>query len=58
MLNNSSLADEDTQLPPYKIILLGKGQAGKTKLLVRYIYGNYTDKGVMTAMIDCSYKKR
>ena len=58
MLNNSSLADEETLAPPYKIILLGTGQAGKTKLLVRYIYANYTDKGLMTAMIDCSYKKR
>lgn len=45
-------------VPPYKIILLGKGQAGKTKLLVRYIYGSYTDKGMLTVMIDCSYKKR
>ena len=58
MLNNSSLADEDSLIPPYKIILLGKGQAGKTKLLVRYIYGSYTDKGMLTVMIDCSYKKR
>jgi GTPase SAR1 family protein len=58
MLNNSSIAEEESLMTPYKIIILGKGNTGKTKLLVRYIYGSYTDTGVMTMMIDCSYKKR
>lgn len=57
MMPISSLSDEET-LPQYKIILLGKSKAGKTKLLVRYLYGSYEDSGVSTLMVDCSYLKK
>lgn len=36
----------------YKIIILGKASAGKTKLLTRYKYGNYVDEGAPTVMVD------
>lgn len=54
MMPNSTLSEEDNQ-PYYKIIVLGKSKAGKTKLLVRYIFKSYQDFGVATAMVDCSY---
>lgn len=38
--------------------MLGKSQAGKTKLLVRYLFGSYEDAGTQTVMVDCSYLKK
>lgn len=52
----STLSEEDC--PLFKVILLGKTQAGKTKLLTRYLYGNYQDSGIATPMVDCSYQKK
>lgn len=42
-------------MPSYKVIILGMGSAGKTKLLTRYKYGNYADEGTQTAIIDCTF---
>ena len=53
----SNLSEEDST-PSYKIIILGKSAAGKTKLLVRYLYKTYEDAGNVTVMVDCSFKKR
>jgi len=53
---NSSLSEEEK--PTYKIIILGKSAAGKTKLLVRYLYETYQDAGNVTVMVDCSFKTR
>ena len=53
----SNLSEEDST-PTYKIIILGKSAAGKTKLLVRYLYQTYSDAGNVTVMVDCSFRKR
>ena len=58
-MNRSSIGEEQlVELPSYKIIILGEGAAGKTKLLYRYIYGSYSDVGNQTAMVDCTFMKR
>lgn len=49
-MNISLLEDED--LPNYKIIIVGRTQSGKTKLLTRYKFGNYTDDGAITLGVD------
>lgn len=53
----SNLSEEDST-KTYKVIILGKSAAGKTKLLVRYLYRTYEDAGNVTVMVDCSFKKR
>jgi small GTP-binding protein len=53
----STLSEEDSA-NTYKIILLGKSAAGKTKLLVRYLYQTYQDAGNTTVMVDCSFRKQ
>lgn len=57
---SSLIDDESSILPSYKIIILGMGEAGKTKLLTRYKYGNYVDEGSQTMIIDCTsvYKNK
>jgi small GTP-binding protein len=52
----STLSEEEC--PQYKVILLGQSQAGKTKLLVRYLFGSYEDSGIQTHMVDCSYVRK
>lgn len=49
---NISLIEDDDDLPTYKIIIVGKTKAGKTKLLTRYRFGNYTDAGSITVGVD------
>jgi GTPase SAR1 family protein len=48
----SSLAEEESFLPSYKIIILGKAAAGKTKLLTRYRYGTFEETRNATLMVD------
>jgi small GTP-binding protein len=48
----------ESLMPTYKVIVLGLSQAGKSKLLTRYIYGCFEEKGTSTYGIDCSYVKR
>ena len=49
-MNVSELEEED--FPNYKIIIVGKGKAGKTKLLTRYKFNTYEDQGTMTVGVD------
>ena len=56
MVNVSELDDED--LPSYKVIILGKGKIGKTKLLTRYKFGTYEDQGTTTIGVDHFTVKR
>ena len=51
MMNTSLLEDED-ELRSYKIIIVGKSKSGKTKLLTRYKFGNYSDDGAITVGVD------
>jgi GTPase SAR1 family protein len=43
---------DESSVPTYKVIIIGKTQSGKTKLLTRYKYGTYIDEGVTTAGVD------
>ena len=55
MVNVSELekeAEDGEELSNYKVIIVGKTQVGKTKLLIRYKYGTYGDKGVTTIRVD------
>lgn len=57
----SSFKDEDnleSTMPTYKVILLGASSAGKSRLLMRYIYDTFQEKCPSTYGIDCSYVKR
>jgi small GTP-binding protein len=57
----SSFKDEDHLeciVPTYKVIVLGGSSAGKSKLLMRYIYGTFQERHTSTYGIDCSYVKR
>jgi len=57
----SSFNDEDhleCTLPTYKIIVLGASSAGKSKLLMRYIYDIFQEKQGSTYGIDCSFVNR
>lgn len=49
---NISLFEDEDELPNYKIIIVGRTQAGKTKLLTRYKFGNYSDDGSITIGVD------
>jgi len=40
----------------FKVVLLGEGRVGKTSLLVRYIYGSYSDRQQST--IQASYLEK
>lgn len=37
----SSLNEEESFLPSYKLVIVGMAATGKTKLLTRYRYGTY-----------------
>ena len=50
MVNVSELDEEE--LPHYKVIIVGKSKAGKTKLLTRYKFGVYADQGFTTVGVD------
>ena len=49
---NVSEREDDEDLPSYKVIILGKAKAGKTKLLARYKFGTYDDKSIPTLGVD------
>lgn len=49
---------EESEVPSYKIIIVGKGLAGKTKLLTRYKFGTYTDTSMLTVGVDSLAIKR
>ena len=49
---NISLIEDEDDLPEYNIIIVGRTQSGKTKLLTRYKFGSYTDDGSITVGVD------
>jgi len=58
-MNKSSFFQEDSDsLPKYKIIILGKSMAGKSKLLTRFQHKFYEDSGVSTVSVDFNIMKR
>lgn len=36
----------------YKIVIVGKSSSGKTKLLIRYRFGTFTESGSITVGVD------
>jgi len=58
-MNRSSIDNDlNENRPKYKVIVLGRSGAGKTKLLTRLIHDFYEDLGTSTLSVDVSIIKR